>query len=453
MPATTKEGVNCKEKMSKHEPKRKLRPLVITMGNARQAHIEALFAHPAMAAHFEPPTFSPGVPQRELRARYDLLTHAGKAGILPEAEWKALSSPEAKRLNEEDPVNLFDILDDVAVESGRFGSDDDVKLHYAREFWQKAKGINRGRSVLACSLANLIAQKKLVEEGFDFILEDNVRAPITNSSFMSLDENGELFCECAKRIREARRASEELEEDSGKKCHLRYYGWLGSRPNLEFILNAHCPSTKFQRQDDPDSSSVFPFPIQTDIENFLAEANSSNTGDTEEDEKKDDRTKPGGSPIWGSFAYWISKEGHYKLIESLQKDVGAFLWKAKKWRCYKVKPIDKILPRRIISAFSETQHQDGRDHVHVITHPAFFRAPMLTSQIHTKWDAEFCKSTEFQMKRCKQEHLSEGGDEDAEVLEWNHLWLTKEETQIVEYRKLHHKWISLKELEELSNKE
>ena len=97
------------------------------MGNARQAHIEALFAHPAMAAHFEPPTFSPGVPQRELRARYDLLTHAGKAGILPEAEWKALSSPEAKRLNEEDPVNLFDILDDVAVESGRFGSDDDVK--------------------------------------------------------------------------------------------------------------------------------------------------------------------------------------------------------------------------------------------------------------------------------------------------------------------------------------
>lgn len=69
-----------------------------------------------MQEHFEPPTFSPGIPQRQLRTRYDLLTQAGKAGILPEAEWKALSSPEAKLLNDEDPVTLFDILDDVPVE-------------------------------------------------------------------------------------------------------------------------------------------------------------------------------------------------------------------------------------------------------------------------------------------------------------------------------------------------
>ncbi len=93
-----------------------------------------------------------------------------------------------------------------------------------------------------------------------------------------------------------------------------------------------------------------------------------------------------------------------------------------------------------------TDSQDGRDHVHVATQPAFFRAPMLTSQIHSQWDAEFCKSTEFQMKRCKECDLSEASDDEG-ILEWNHLWLTKEETAIVEYRKLHNKWITMKELE------
>ena len=301
------------------------------MGNRRQSHMEALFAHPAMAAHFEPPAFSPGVSSRSIRTKYGLMTHLGLAGLIPEAEWNALSSLEAKQLNEQDPARFFDILQDVPVENGRLGSDAEVKLHYAKEFWQKAKGINRGRSVLACSLAHLIAQKTLIEKGYDFILEDNVRAPITNSSFMEMDKNGVLYCECAKRIRETKCASEELEEISGKVCHLRYYGWLGSRPNLEFILNVHCQQSKYRRKDGEETTSVFPFTLQSDIDKYLGEK--VERGGTDEDEKADDentiRIKPGGTPIWGAFAYWISKEGHSKMIESLQKDVGAFLWKGK----------------------------------------------------------------------------------------------------------------------------
>ena len=478
-------------------PTRKLKTIVITMGAERQKHIKALFAHPTMQEHFEPPTFSPGIPQRQLRTRYDLLTHAGKAGILPEAEWKALSSPEAKLLNDEDPVTLFDILDDVPVEPGRRGSDFDVKMHYARELWQKGKGINRGRSVLACAFAHLVAMRKLVDEGYDIILEDNVRAPIssistsnnkTHSHTSASNLEGQeksSHCECAHRIRETIAASKELEEASGKKCHMRYYGWLGSRPNLEFVMDTHCERTKYKREngfrnynDNPDTDtdintdhgsapSVFPFPITSDIEQFLGEATGT-TSRTEEDEKADDEkssktTKPGGTPIWGAFAYWVSKEAHSNLIESLQKDVGAFLWKAKKWRCHKVKPIDKIIPRRIINSFSlqietetetETEtngdgDQDGRDHVHVATHPAFFRAPMLTSQIHSQWDAEFCKSTEFQMKRCRTWTERNNDDENMNMgIEWDHLWLTDEENQIVEHRKLHNEWITLKQLEE-----
>ena len=333
--------------------------------------------------------------------------------------------------------------------------------------------------------------RKLVDEGYDIILEDNVRAPIssistsnnkTHTSASNLEgQEKSSHCECAHRIRETIAASKELEEASGKKCHMRYYGWLGSRPNLEFVMDTHCERTKYKRENDfrnyndntdtdtdhGSAPSVFPFPITSDIEQFLGEATGT-TSRTEEDEKADDEkssktTKPGGTPIWGAFAYWVSKEAHSKLIESLQKDVGAFLWKAKKWRCHKVKPIDKIIPRRIINSFSskietetETEtdghgDQDGRDHVHVATHPAFFRAPMLTSQIHSQWDAEFCKSTEFQMKRCCTRTETNNDDDDENMnmgIEWDHLWLTDEETQIVEHRKLHNEWITLKQLEE-----
>ena len=76
---------------------------------------------------------------------------------------------------------------------------------------------------------------------------------------------------------------------------------------------------------------------------------------------------------------------------------------------------------------------------------------MLTSQIHSQWDAEFCKSTEFQMKRCRTRTERNNDDDDENMnmgIEWDHLWLTDEENQIVEHRKLHNEWITLKQLEE-----
>jgi hypothetical protein len=51
-------------------------------------------------------------------------------------------------------------------------------MHYSVELWKKAKNVNRGRSVLACTFAHLIALKKLVAEDFDVLLEDNVRVPV-----------------------------------------------------------------------------------------------------------------------------------------------------------------------------------------------------------------------------------------------------------------------------------
>ena len=63
--------------------RKKLRPLVITLGSKRQSYIESLFNEPCMKEHFEAPVFSRGVPSRELRGCYSFLKHASKAGIIP----------------------------------------------------------------------------------------------------------------------------------------------------------------------------------------------------------------------------------------------------------------------------------------------------------------------------------------------------------------------------------
>ena len=436
------------------EERRKLRPLVITMNDERKSYIKEMFAHPIMAKHFEPPAFSPGVPQRELRNRMNLLAHAGEAGIIPEHEWKALQSEEAKALLEEDPNTLFDVFEklNVPVLPGRKGSEFDKSMHYSKELWQKAKGINRGRSVLACSLAHLKAMKTLVEEGYDFILEDNVRVPLIDPMVVAdvnKDEIDNFQCECANRIWDTIDSSDEWSVESGQQCELRYYGWLGSRPNLEFILEGHCPKRRYERKNTVDNTKTFfPFPNKHDVEEYLqnqedAEKQQTSSKTNEEDEEKADdnkdanAVKAGGTPIWGAFAYWISKDGFESLIHSLQQDVGAMLWKGKRMRCYVVKPIDKIIPIRVIAELDEkSEDEGGRHQVHVATHPAFFRAPMLKSQIHAQWDVAFCTSTEYQMQKCCTKNKSNAG------AFWNHLWLTTKEREIVAYRNKTGEWIT-----------
>jgi hypothetical protein len=107
------------------------------------------------------------------------------------------------------------------------------------------------------------------------------------------------------------------------------------------------------------------------------------------------------------------------------------LWKGKRMRNYAVKPIDKILPRQALSKF-------GPNAVQISSHPAFFRAPMLTSKIHAQWDPGFCESTELQLKETK--------------LDWSELWLTDTERDIVDHHKTSGKWLTFSELESLRSK-
>jgi hypothetical protein len=385
--------------------------------------MEELFAHPDVSEHFEPPVFTPGVSSRSLRSRVDFLKAANQAGLLPKAEWEAMQAARESPFYQKD-INtgkLFDCLCDVPVEQGRKGSEVDVKLHYSVELWRKAKTVNRGRAVLGCTLAHLIAMKKCVSEDFDIILEDNVRAPPA---------------ECALRIREAALSSQEQATTYGIDCHMRYFGWLGSRPNLQWIFESYRKPEAYQRlSTDTDHSeyTTFPLPTTKDIVQSLKLAEEAKADDREalDDPGSADSTelrKPGGTaPVWGAYAYWVSKEAYEGLMEVLRIDVGALMWKSKRARYYTVKPIDKVIPRQIMSRFGQTSIQ-------IATHPTFFRAPMLTSKIHSQWDPEFCKSTEYQLKQVG--------------LEWSDLWLTETERSVVLHHQLHGEWLTPAQLEE-----
>lgn len=405
-----------------HEEKRKLRVLIVTMGGARQKYMEELFSHPKMAQDFEPPTFSPGVPSRSLRNRYEFLRIARDARLIPDHEWEALEVAMKNPLYEQFPDRFFECLDNVPVLPGRQGSRYDVVLHYSIELWRKAKTINRGRSVFGCTLAHLIAMKRFTREDFDVVLEDNVRMPVED---------------CAGRIWETLKASKEWSHNEGKQCHFCYFGWLGSIPNIRWMYERHIPNKKAQRCSNgakSDLITVFPFPLTKDIERDLASEETvlADDDDEAEDEiatdSKNSHRKPGGNPVWGSYGYWISKEGYERLLEVLRNDVGSMLWKGKRARYYSVKPVDKMLPRQIMSLF-------GQSSVQLATHPAFYRAPMLTSKIHTQWDPEFCKSTEYQLSRAG--------------LTWSDLLLTETEQAIVSHRETRGEWITPSQFQDL----
>ena len=476
--------------------------------------------HPSLATHFEPPTFSPGVPSRELRNRLKLLEHANNAGLIPKVEWELIckavkeqvpddtdmkakaceSTNDAKQHTKVDPFRYLATTtrihptDDgnntgntnenkskkrmkkkhwleykttslIPISPDRKGSAEDISLPYSMELWRKAKTLNRDRSVLGCTLAHLIAMKKLVGEndngdldggdgdgGFDFILEDNVRAFVGIGEFTPPDGNKHQAdedwtgwsCECANRIWDTIEAS----NDAAEKCHMRYYGWLGSLQNLNWVYNNHSPRSGFNSA--PSKCTIFPFPTNDD---FALDAIDPTAKSDQQNEKLSNGeqqssqtpqfTTPGGTAVWGAFAYTISPAAYHTFISQLQNDVGSLVWKGKRMRAYQAKPIDKILPRHVKSAF-------GPRSLHLPDKVAFVRAPMLGSLLHPQWEEGFCGSTELQYQlSCSGEESNPTNGSDV----WDCVWLTDEERQVVSHRKKSGHWLQKGDLEKETSEE
>ncbi|KAL7470632.1 hypothetical protein ACHAXS_010882 [Conticribra weissflogii] len=523
---------------------------------SRHKHITDMFAqHPSLAFHFEPPVFSPGVPSRDIRNRIKFLQYANQAGLISKAEWEAIQKAVGEQrggshylptsLNEKciekDDVTLkhetidpFRYLatttiikhsetesdnpsfeDDhadqkrkkkwypktetkslVPISPDRKGPEADILLPYSMELWRKGKALNRDRSVFACTLAHLIAMKRLVGKNadaendlnngnekcggndFDFILEDNTRAFVgleatyCRETGKRVDGNCEWTgwsCECANRIWDFIEASNhdvkankigQVDNSNSVRftqvppCHLRYYGWLGSLPNLTWLYKCHIPRTGLYNKGG-EKCAIFPFPTKHDMSLDLraerqfnqkspdrvmprddeAQPGSNVRSEVRRDAKEPKFSIPGGTAIFGAFAYTISAPAYRSLIYQLQNDVGSMLWKGKKMRSYKVKAIDKILPRHV-------REQFGRNSVHVTNKVAFVRGPMLGSLLHQHWDKSFCESTEwhFSLSCCESSTSSLDNVGDGSNV-WDQVWLPDSERRIVEHRKCSGKWI------------
>ena len=202
-------------------------------------------------------------------------------------------------------------------------------------------------------------------------------------------------------------------------------------------------------REDWGDATIFPYPTVEEFRGDKPVPKRRNEGKNEKDEKEEnnpeEEEKGSGTPIWGCYAYSVSRAGYESLLSDLRNDVGAILWRGKNIPSYIVKPIDRVLPRRIMERF-------GRDAVHVAALPAFFRAPMLKSTIHSQLDVEFCKSTEYQMAVAGRDvGLVDGEDgcdcgENEQMkkicrrrrrwmpLNWDTLWLTDDEKEVIAQR-------------------
>lgn len=354
------------------------------------------------------------------------------------------TAPNIKTKKKKIKKNEHETKSLIPISPNRRGAAEDISVPYSVELWRKSKTLNRDRSVFGCSLAHLIAMKTLIGDDydksddlsshhdakFDFILEDNVRA------FVGLeDDDG---CECACRIWDLIEASNSAQD----KPHLRYYGWLGSKPNLSWLYNNHIPRKAFA--SGGENGRMFPFPTNND---FLldsidgttskpATSQTTNKDTNDESSKQPSFSTPGGTAIWGMFAYTISPAAYHTLITQLQNDVGMLMWKGKRMRAFQAKAIDKIIPRTVREVYGEMS-------VHLSDKVAFVRCPMLGSLLHKQWEQGFCESTELQYA------LSSHG-EGYNV--WDNVWLEEVERQIVEYRKKNGKWIWKEDIQGKSSK-
>ena len=340
-----------------------------------------------------------------------VITLGGERKALMEAQFQSL---EGFRVEYVDGIPSRSIRrkDDLraALEEAELVQPGDDELHQA--MWLRCRSLSRDRAVLACYLAHLRAMRKAVQLGADVIFEDNVRMPAKPPN------------EAARRILECVRASPHAD--------LRLFGFGARAEDHEAVY-------RNARPEDGALPLPFRFPPSSE-----SEANT-----------------PGVKQIpaaWGAYAYWISRRGWKNLLHRIRNDMpmAVVAERGKNLRGYVVRPIDRILVSRCVSqddceeamrslqirqaaGCSLASHElEGKTRIQPATvhlsrvvagAPCCYRAPMLRSTIHDKWDGAFCESSEAQMRCCVAIEDSFQG-----------LWLSEAEFEAVRLQQEHGEW-------------
>lgn len=222
--------------------------------------------------------------------------------------------------------------------------------------WWLCKTLNRDRATLACTLAHLAAQRKAVEEGWDLIIEDNVRV-------------------VTKGAEESIRAIAAASPDA----HLRYYSFNGKSADIARLFGAG----GLMDAGSGGGSAAVPFPTAENQQNQPKQApaagggasGSATEGATGTVAVQDTaaaaaatavrdggKVAAGGEHvssyseiatfnplIWGTYAYSIGADGHDRLLLSIRADVGTIVWRPKRAKKSHVKGMDRVMPRKLLT--------------------------------------------------------------------------------------------------------
>eukprot|EP00037_Helgoeca_nana_P019924 m.196244 g.196244 ORF g.196244 m.196244 type:complete len:625 (-) comp25054_c0_seq5:2036-3910(-) len=379
-----------------------VRVLCITLGGERQTLIQNMFDE---IEGFEV-GFHSGVTSRSVRSRSGLEIEAVAIGLV----------------DEEIGVELPVVIRERSAAARSVLGDEAPASMVTRDcLWQLGRKLGRDRATLSCLFAHVGAVIRAVTEGWDVIIEDSARV-----------FNGAAPLSSASLIRTGAAQS--------PGADLRLYGYSGSVDQLDALYTNHVPMHGGPQHgsvsDRPDTiQCVVPLPVVPlvsdpgppgcGISPSGAAGGDSGRGipgniDTvddagsgacavangeaalaEESTAAPKRVTASYDVFFGMFGYIVSRRGAKRLLLSLRADVGSILWRPKRSKTARVKPVDRVIPRRLLYLPPGGVRGVPADapvlSAVILSRPALFRAPMLRSTMHAKWDAPACCATAAQL--------------------------------------------------------
>jgi len=224
-----------------------------------------------------------------------------------------------------------------------------------------------------------------VEEGYDAVLEDNVRvradAPALLAQLPAVPPG-------------------EAEAD-GK--WLRYYGYLGREEDMEAAHAAQSERSEADGAGAGAGAGAGPRARWAEWPVFT-ETRSGRTADL----------------FWGAYAYSISPPAATAFLATLRSHWRTMLFRQRRRGAIKATPIDRAMPfcmRGADERLPGAARAACCSRLSICSPPLFFRAPMLPSELHTKWDRRFFDTTTAQLR--------------LHGVDWGAVWLLPEERERV----------------------